>query len=132
MEDHMVPICIFTIPELASIGLTEREARAKGDIGIGRFPFRSNPKAVISGETEGLIKVIANRETDKILGVHVIGPEASLLISIASSMMRQGGKVKDFTQLIQAHPTIPEALKEACLDVDGLAIHLSRPLRTKA
>jgi len=132
MEDHLVPICIFTYPEIASIGLTEREAKAKGEIGIGRFPFRSNPKALISGETEGLIKVIANRETDEILGVHVIGPEASLLISIASSMMRQGGKVKDFTQLIQAHPTIPEALKEACLDVDGLAIHLPRPLRIDA
>jgi len=125
-----VPLCIFTHPEVASIGLTEKEAKGKGEIKIGRFPFRSNPKAVISGETDGLIKVIANRDTDEILGVHIIGSEATLLISIASPMI--GNKLKEFTQFLQAHPTIPEALKEACLDVDGSAIHLPKPLRTKA
>jgi dihydrolipoamide dehydrogenase len=122
-----IPLCIFTHPEVASIGLTEKEAKAKGEIKIGRFPFRSNPKAVISGETDGLIKVIASRENDTILGVHIIGPEATVLISIASTMI--GGKLKEFARFIQAHPTIPEALKEACLDVDGLAIHLPKPLR---
>lgn len=132
LEDHPIPLCIFTYPEIASIGLTEKEAKAKGEIKIGRFPFRSNPKAVISGETEGLIKVIASRETDEILGVHIIGTEASSLISIASSMMREGVKVKEFSQFIQAHPTTPEVLKEAFLDVDGLAIHLPRPLRIDA
>lgn len=127
MKDNPIPLCIFTHPEVASIGLTEKEAKAKGEIKIGRFPFRSNPKAVISEETDGLIKVIATRENDQIVGVHIIGSEANLLISIASMMM--GGKMKDFTRFIQAHPTIPEALKEACLDVDGLAIHLPKPLR---
>jgi dihydrolipoamide dehydrogenase len=131
MEDLLIPLCIFTYPEIASIGLTEKEAKAKGEIKIGRFPFRSNPKAVISGETEGLIKVIASRENDEILGVHIIGPEASTLISVASSMMSQGSKIKDFLRLVQAHPTLPEALKEAILDVDGMAmaIHLPKPLR---
>lgn len=128
MKDKPVPLCIFTHPEVASIGLTEKEAKAKGEIKIGRFPFRSNPKAVISGETDGLIKVIASRENDTLLGVHIIGSEASVLISIASTMI--GGKLKEFASLIQAHPTIPEALKEACLDVDGLAIHLPKPLRS--
>jgi dihydrolipoamide dehydrogenase len=127
MKDNPIPLCIFTHPEVASIGLTEKEAKAKGEIKIGRFPFRSNPKAVISGETDGLIKVIASRENDTIVGVHIIGPEASVLLSIASTMI--GGKLKEFTRFIQAHPTIPEALKEACLDVDGLAIHLPKPLR---
>jgi len=127
MKDNPIPLCIFTHPEVASIGLTEKEAKAKGEIKIGRFPFRSNPKAVISEETDGLIKVIATRENDQIVGVHIIGSEANLLISIASMMM--GGKMKDFTRFIQAHPTIPEALKEACLDADGLAIHLPKPLR---
>jgi dihydrolipoamide dehydrogenase len=127
MKDNPIPLCIFTHPEVASVGFTEKEAKAKGEIKIGRFPFRSNPKAVISGETDGLIKVIATRENDQIVGVHIIGSEANLLISIASMMM--GGKMKDFTRFIQAHPTIPEALKEACLDVDGLAIHLPKPLR---
>ena len=72
--------------------------------------------------------MIANRDTDEIFGVHIIGPEASMLISIASTMI--GSKVKEFTQFLQAHPTIPEALKEACLDADGLAIHLPKPLRS--
>jgi dihydrolipoamide dehydrogenase len=129
MEDDPIPLCVFTYPEVASIGFTEKEAKEKGEIRIGRFPFRSNPTALILGETEGLIKVVANRETDEILGVHIIGPEASTLISIASSLMRQGVKSKEFSRFIQAHPTSPEALKEAFLDIDGMAIHLPRPLR---
>jgi len=129
MEDVPIPICIFTYPEVASIGLTEKEARVKGEIKIGRFPFRSNPTALISGETDGLIKVIVGKEDDKILGVHIIGHDASNLISIASTLMRQGVKALEFSRLIQAHPTTPEALKEAFLDVNGLAIHLPRPLR---
>lgn len=123
-----VPLCIFSHPEVASIGLTEQEAKAKGEIKIGRFPFRSNPKAIVSGETDGLIKVVANRESDQIQGVHIIGPEATVLISIASTMI--GRKLKEFVQFIQAHPTIPEGLKEACLDANGLAIHLPKPLRS--
>jgi dihydrolipoamide dehydrogenase len=129
IEDHLIPLCIFTYPEIASIGLTEKEAREKGEIKVGRFPFRSNPKAMISGETEGLIKVIASRENDKILGVHIIGLDACNLISIVSSVMEQGVKVKEFSQFIQAHPTVQEALKEAFLDVDGMAIHLPRRLQ---
>ncbi len=131
-ENQLIPLCIFTYPEIASVGLTEKEAKARGEIKIGRFPFRSNPKAVISGETEGLIKVVVDRKTDKILGVHIIGYEASTLISIASSLMRQNVKAREFSRFFQAHPTTPEALKEAFLDADGIAIHLPRPLRQKA
>jgi len=129
MEDDPIPLCVFTYPEVASIGLTEREAKEKGGIRIGRFPFRSNPAALISGEPDGLIKVIVSREDDRILGVHIIGHEASTLISVASSLMRQGVKSREFSRFIQAHPTSPEALKEAFLDADGMAIHLPRPLR---
>ena len=132
LEDHLIPLCIFTYPEIASIGFTEKEARGKSAIKIGRFPFRSNPTAMISGETDGLIKVIVGREDDKILGVHIIGHNASNLISVASSLMNQDVKANEFSRLFQAHPTTPEALKEAFLDGDGLAIHLPRPLRTKA
>ena len=132
MGENPVPLCIFTYPEVASIGLTEKEAKEKGEIKIGRFPFRSNPTALISDETDGLIKIIGSRETDEILGVHMIGPNASTLISIASLMMREGMKGKDFSKVIQAHPTLPEALKEAVLDMDGMAIHLPRPLRDAA
>ncbi len=130
MEGVPIPTCIFTYPEIASIGFTEKEAKVKGEIKIGRYPFRSNPTALISGETDGLIKVIVGKEDDKILGVHMIGHDASNLISIASSLMRQGVKASEFSRLIQAHPTSPEAMKEAFLDVNGLAIHLPKPLRT--
>jgi len=129
MEDPQIPTCIFTYPEIASIGLPEKEARARGEIRVGRFPFRSNAKALISEETEGLIKVVAARETDQILGIHIIGPEASTLIAVASAVMNQGAKAEEFARLVQVHPTLPEALKEAVLDVSGMAIHLPKPLR---
>jgi dihydrolipoamide dehydrogenase len=128
-ENQLIPLCIFTYPEIASIGLTEKEAKERGEIKIGRFPFRSNAKAILSGETEGLIKVVVDRETDKILGIHIIGHEASTLISVASSLMKQGVTSKEFSRMIQAHPTSAEALKEAFLDADAMSIHLPRPLR---
>jgi dihydrolipoamide dehydrogenase len=131
IEDHLIPLCIFTYPEIASIGLTEKEAKEKGAVKVGRFPFRSNPTALISGENDGLIKVVVDREDDKILGVHIIGHEASTLISIASFLIKQNIKAREFSRIIQAHPTTPEALKEAFLDADGLAIHLLKPLREK-
>jgi dihydrolipoamide dehydrogenase len=131
-KNQPIPLCIFTYPEIASVGLTEKEAKARGETKTGRFPFRSNPKAVISGETEGLIKVMVDRKTDQILGVHIIGQEASTLISIASSLMSQGVTWKEFSRIIQAHPTSSEALKEAFLDADGMAIHLPKPLRNGA
>jgi dihydrolipoamide dehydrogenase len=129
MDYSIIPACIFTHPEIASVGLTEKEARGRGAIKIGRFPFRSNPKAVISGETDGLIKVVASKEKETILGVHIIGYEASTLISIASTLLRQDIKARDFVQTIQSHPTVSEALKEAVLDLDGQAVHLPKPLR---
>ena len=129
IEDRLIPLCIFTYPEIGSIGLTEKEAKGKGAVKIGRFPFRSSPGAMIFGETDGLIKVVVGREDDKVLGVHIIGHEATTLISIASSLMGQNIKAREFSEFIQAHPTTPEALKEAFLDVEGLAIHLPKPLR---
>ena len=131
IEGRLIPLCIFTCPEIASIGITEKEARGKGAVKIGRFPFRSNPTAMISGEIDGLIKVVVDREDDKILGVHIIGHEATTLISIASSLMERDVKAKEFSRFIQAHPTASEALKEVFLDVEGLAIHLPKPLRRK-
>ena len=131
-EDRIIPLCIFTYPEVASIGLTEKEARERGPIKIGRFPFRSNPTAMVSGETDGLVKVIVGRDDDKILGVHIVGHDASTVISVAASLMEQNVKASEFPKQIQAHPTTPEALKEAFLDVEGSAIHLLKPLRTKA
>jgi dihydrolipoamide dehydrogenase len=94
IEDHLIPLCIFTDPEVASIGLTEKEAKQKRAIKIGRFPFRSNPTALITEESDGLIKVVVGREDDKILGVHIIGYNASTLISIVSSLMEKNIKAR--------------------------------------
>jgi dihydrolipoamide dehydrogenase len=129
MEYDLIPVCIFTDPEIASVGLNEKEARERGAIKIGRFPFRSNPGALVSGETDGLVKVIVSGGDDEVLGVHIIGHQATTLISIASTLMRQGMKAREFSKWIQAHPTAPEALREAFLDVEGMAIHLPKPLR---
>jgi dihydrolipoamide dehydrogenase len=129
MEKGLVPLCIFTYPEIASVGMTEKEARTAGEIKIGRFPFRSNPAALISGETDGLIKVIVSRGDDRIWGVHIIGHDASNLVSTASTLMKQGIKASEFSKFLQAHPTTPEALREAFLDADGMAVHLPKPLR---
>jgi len=129
MEKGLVPLCIFAYPEIASVGMTEKEARMGEEIKIGRFPFRSNPAALISGETDGLIKVIVRRGDDKVLGVHIIGHDASILVSVASVLMEQGIKASEFSKFLQAHPTTPEALREAFLDADGMAVHLLKPLR---
>jgi dihydrolipoamide dehydrogenase len=130
-EEGPIPLCIFTHPEIASIGLTEKEARARGEVRLGRFPFRSNPKAQVSGETDGLIKIVASRETDEILGIHIIGPGASDLVSTAALIVGQKDTGREFTRLLQVHPSLPEGLKEAILDTKGSAIHLPRPLRKK-
>ena len=95
---------------------------------MGRFPFRSNPKALVSGETEGLIKVVAIGKPMRSWGFTSSGRmQAPSFRSLP--MMNQRAKAEEFTRLVQVHPTLPEALKEAVLDVGGMAIHLPRPLR---
>ena len=126
--DHAVPFCVFTSPEIAGIGLTEKEARKRGPVTVGRFPLRSNPTAIISEDTDGFVKVVIDKESDKILGIHILGHEASTLLSTASSLIYQDVNGREFAGFMQAHPTTPEALKEAFLGAYGQAIHISRPL----
>lgn len=130
-KEAPIPLCVFTHPEIASVGLTEQEAKSQGEIRIGRFPFRSNPKALITGERDGLIKVISRRESGEILGIHMIGSGAGELVSAASLIINQKVRVKEFSELLQVHPTFSEALREAVLDTEGQAVHLPRPLRRK-
>jgi len=123
-DDGPIPLCIFSHPEIASIGMTEKQARKETEVQVGRFPFRSNPSAMISGESEGMIKVVAAREDRKILGVHMIGYQASTLIAIAASLVNHQVTTTEFSKMVQVHPSTPEAFKEACMDIDRAAIHL--------
>jgi dihydrolipoamide dehydrogenase len=127
MDYSTVPAAIFTSPEIASVGLREQQAKEKGiDYITGHFQFRALGKAHAMGEISGLIKVIADRKTDKVLGVHIIGPHASDLIHEAAVAIKASLKVKDIADTIHAHPTLSEGLMEASEDVHGMAIHVPR------
>jgi len=119
-----VPACVFTFPELSSVGLTEEEAKnRKIDYSVGKFNFAANCKAQTISEGDGLIKVLADSETKKLIGVHILGPSASDLIHEAALAIQNGLTVDDIKETIHAHPTLSEAFQEASLAVSEQAIH---------
>jgi dihydrolipoamide dehydrogenase len=120
-----IPAVIYTWPEVASVGKTEEELKA-ADIAyrIGKFPFTANPRARANGYTEGFVKILAESETDRVLGVHIIGPDAGTLIAEATIAKEFGASAEDIARICHAHPTLSEAVKEAALAVDGRAIHI--------
>jgi dihydrolipoamide dehydrogenase len=127
IDYRVVPSAIFTSPEIASVGLRERQANEKGiKVTIGRFPFRVLGKAQAMGEIEGVIKILSDSVSDRVLGVHIIGPHASDLIHEAALAIRNGLTSRDIASTIHAHPTLSEGLKEAAEDVFGEAIHTLR------
>ena len=127
-----IPSVIYTWPEMASVGITEEQARERGaDYKVGRFPFIANGRAKAMDESEGLVKIIADSKTDRVLGVHIIGPRASDMIAEAVTTLEFAGSAEDIARICHAHPTLSEAFREAALDVDGRAIH-SAPKVAKA
>ena len=117
-----VPGVIYTWPELASVGATEEQVKAKGvAYKVGTFPFTANGRAKALHSTDGLVKVIADQRTDRILGVHILGPRASDIISEAVVAMEFGASSEDLGRSFHAHPTLPEAIREAALAVDKRA-----------
>jgi dihydrolipoamide dehydrogenase len=121
---NAIPSVIYTWPEVAGVGLTEEQAREAGrELHIGRFSFFANARAKSLDETEGIVKVIADAKTDRLLGVHIFGPRASDLIAEAVSVLEFGGSAEDIARTCHAHPTLSEAVREAALAVDGRAIH---------
>ena len=120
------PSAIYTIPEVGMVGLTEEEAKEKYDINIGKFAFVGNGRALASGDTTGFVKVIADKKYGEILGVHIVGQSAAEIINEASSLMAMEITVDEVIKTIHGHPTISEALFEACADVLGEAIHLPK------
>ncbi len=120
----VVPAAIFTSPEIGSVGLREKQAAEKGlKYKIGRFQFRALGKAHAMGEIAGLFKIIADEETDKILGAHIIGPHAADLIHEVALAMEKGLTAGDIAHTIHAHPTLSEGIMEAAEDVHDSAIH---------
>jgi dihydrolipoamide dehydrogenase len=124
---YKIPNCIYTFPEVASIGLTEKQAKEKGlQIRIGRYPFQSNGRALAMGESEGFIKVIAEKDLGQVVGVHILGDHATNMIGGPALAMGLETTVEEMGKTIQAHPTLNEALAEAALDAIKEAIHLPK------
>ncbi len=120
-----IPAVVYTHPEFAAVGLTEEQAALRGvPVRIGRFPFAANARARTMGEIDGAVKVIADAASDLVLGVHVVGPNASDLIAEAATAMELGAAAEDIARSCHAHPTLAEALKEAALAVAGRALNV--------
>lgn len=128
-----VPAVVFTDPEIASAGMTEDEAKAKGykELKVAKFPFAANGRAVSMMETEGFVKMIADEKTHILLGVHIVGPEASNLISEAVLAIEMGARLEDIALSIHPHPTLGETMMEAAEATLGHAIHIiQKPLNS--
>lgn len=128
-----MPAVIFTDPEIATVGLTDAEAKAKGmTTQVGMFPFAANGRALSVGEPDGFVKMIGDAKTGRLLGVHIVGPEASNLIAEAALAIEMGAHVEDLALTVHAHPTLPESLMEAAEATLGHAIHIFQKKSTSA
>jgi dihydrolipoamide dehydrogenase len=120
-----VPSCTYCDPEVASIGLSEDEARKRGyDVVVGQFPFSAIGKAKILDDTRGFVKIVSEKKYDEVLGVHIIGPHATELISEATAALNLEATAESLFQAVHAHPTLAEAIGEAALAVHGRPIHM--------
>jgi dihydrolipoamide dehydrogenase len=124
MSYRAVPSCIYTSPEVASVGLTEEQAEQTRSIRVGRFPFRANGKAVILNDLEGMVKIISDGTSGEVLGTHIIGPHATDLIAEAVLGIRKKITAGDFAHTIHPHPTLSEAIMEAAMTLTDGAIHI--------
>ena len=123
---HAAPNCIYTDPEIAHVGIGEKEAKDGGmDVKVGRFPFAAAGRALTLGQSEGFVKVIADARSGRLLGAHIIGPRATDLIAEATLAVQNGLTLEQIDLTIHAHPTLPEALMEAALAAQGRAIHIA-------
>jgi dihydrolipoamide dehydrogenase len=119
-----IPCVVYTSPELAQVGLTEDQVKERGlDYRVGKFFFKANGRAKTLGQTDGLVKIIAETETDRLLGVHLVGPRVSDVVAEVVTAFEFHASAEDLARTVHAHPTLAEAVKEAALAVDGRAIH---------
>ncbi len=125
IKQNLVPNCTYCDPEVASVGLTEEKAKAEGyDVKVGKFPFSASGKARILGETDGFVKIVAEKKYDEVLGVHIIGPHATELLAEACVAMALESTADELGRIIHAHPTVSEAVMEAAEGVHDLTIHM--------
>src|SRR5690349_11370742 len=122
---NAIPAVVYTWPEVASVGQTEEELQAGGiAYTIGKFPFSANGRARAMGDMDGFVKILADKTTDRLLGAHVIGPDAGTLIAELATAIEFGASAEDVARICHAHPTLSEAVKEAALAVEGRALHI--------
>ena len=122
---NVIPGVVYTWPEIASVGKTEEELKAAGiAYNVGKFPFTANGRARAMGETDGLVKILADKATDRVLGCHILGPDAGTLIAELALAMEFGASSEDIARTCHAHPSLNEAVKEAALAVEGRALHI--------
>ncbi len=122
---NLIPSVIYTYPEVASIGETEEQLKEKGiNYKVGKFPFLANSRARAIGSTEGMVKILADSKTDRVLGAHIIGADAGTLIAELTAYMEFGAAAEDIARTCHAHPTLSEAIKEAALSVDKRTINM--------
>src|SRR5207245_11045789 len=123
---HAAPNCVYTDPEIAHVGLGEKEAKDKGlEVRVGRFPFAASGRALTLGQSEGFVKVIADAGSGRLLGAHIIGPRATDLIAEATLAIQNGLTLEQLDLTIHAHPTLPESRMEAALAAPGRATHIA-------
>ena len=123
-DQSTCPTCVYILPEAASVGLTEADCKAQGlNYLCGKFPMAGNGKALILNGGEGLVKILADQESHKVLGMHIIGPRATDLIAEGALAIRMGASVDDLIATIHSHPTVTEAVREAALNTEKRAIH---------
>ena len=121
----VIPNVVYTYPEIASVGKSEDELKTAGIVySAGKFPFTANGRAKANQQTEGFVKILADAKTDRVLGVHIVGADAGNMIAEAAIAMEFGASAEDIARTCHAHPTLPEAVKEAALAVDKRAIHI--------
>ncbi|RVT94528.1 dihydrolipoyl dehydrogenase [Sphingomonas crocodyli] len=124
VNHDVIPGVVYTMPEIAGVGLTEEQAKERGDVKVGKFPMLANSRAKTNHEPEGFVKVIADAKTDKVLGVHIIASVAGTMIAQAAQAMEFGATSEDIAYTCHAHPTHSEAIKEAAMAVTGKPIHI--------
>ena len=124
MTYKTIPACIYTSPEVASVGMSEEEAKLHHDIEIGRFPFLANGKAMILNQTYGMVKIIAEKQYGEVLGMHIIGPQATDLIAEAVLGMSIEMTKEVLAHAVHPHPTLSESVKEAVMTICGGTVHL--------